>query len=566
MEQVAPRDLRTRYLESLLAFRQGDAAKAKEPILEVLKVAPDHLPSRLLAGAIELELGQIGTAEDHLRRVVAAAPRASLPRLMLATAYLRQGQLGRAEDAIEPALKQEPNDPRVLQMAGEVALAKGDLARASKYYERATAVDKDNARLRTRLAQARFASGDVGQGFKELESASASDPAQYQADVALILAHASRREYDKALAAAATLEKKQPDNPLTHDLKGRVYLLKGDRNAARASFEKSLALSFDYLPALRNLAAMDIADKQPDAARKRFDAVLAKAPGNEGALLGLAEVLAATRASAKEVAGALERAVAANPNSVNARLTLIAYLGRTKDPKGALAAAQAARTALPNETRILDALGVSQLAAGEANQAIATFNSLVTAQPNLPAPLLRLARAQVAAKDYDGAVGSLRRAMALRPDQMGLQGDIAAVQLAAGNPGEALKEAQSLQAARPKEAAGFALEGELHAHQKKYGEAANAYAEALKRQATGPIAIRLLALLQAAGRTADAAKLASSWLRDHPKDAVGAPLPRRRGSAEEGLPCGVQGVPRRPRDQTRTTCSRSTTSPGRSAR
>jgi putative PEP-CTERM system TPR-repeat lipoprotein len=108
--------------------------------------------------------------------------------------------------------------------------------------------------------------------------------------------------------------------------------------------------------------------------------------------------------------------------------------------------------------------------------------------------------------------------MALRPDQVGLQGDIAAVHLAAGNPDEALKQARSLQAARPKEPLGFALEGELYAHQKKYSEAANAYAEALKRQATAPIALRLLVLLEAAGRTADGAKVASSWLRDHPKE------------------------------------------------
>jgi putative PEP-CTERM system TPR-repeat lipoprotein len=472
----------------------------------------------MLAGSIELQLGQFGTAEDHLRRVVAAAPRASLPRLLLASAYLRQGQTANAAEAIEPALKQEPNNPRVLQVAGEIALAKGDLAGASAYYERATAVDKDNARLRTRLAQTRFARGDAGQGFKELELASASDPAQYQADVALILAYASRREYDKALAAAATLEKKQPDNPVTHDLKGRVYVLKGDRKSARESFEKALALKFDYVPAVRNLAAMDVADKQPDAARKRFDTVLAKAPGSEATLLGLAEFLAGTRAPAKEIVAVLERAVAANSNSVNARLTLINYLGRTKDLKGALTAAQAARTAIPGDPRILDALGIAQLAAGEVSQAITTFNALVTAQPESPAPLLRLARAQVAAKDYDGSIGSLRRAMALRPGELGLQRDIAAVHLAAGNPDEALKEARSLQAARPKAAAGFALEGELQASQKRYAEAANVYAEAFKRQATASIAMRLHTLLRAAGKPGEAAKVTSGWLRDHPKD------------------------------------------------
>ena len=520
MKKVAPRDARSHYLEALLALREREPAKAKDAVLEALKIVPDHLPTRLLAGSIELALGQLLTAEDHLRRVVAAAPQATLPRTLLAVTLMRQGQVAKAEETLEPALKLEPDNPQVLQVAGEIALAKGDTAGAAGYYERATAGDKDNVRLRTRLAQARFAGGDVNQGFKELESASAIDPAQYQADVALVLAHAGRREFDQALEAVAKLEKKQPDNPLTYDLKGRVYLAKGDRKAARAAFEKALALKGDYLPATRNLAAMDVADKQPDAARKRYEAVLANAPGNEGALLGLAEFLAATRAPVKEVTAMLERAVTANPASANARLALISYLVQTKDTKGALAAAQAARAAIPNDPRLLDALGLTQLATGETSQAITTFNALVTAQPESPGPLLRLARAQLVAKDHDAAIASLRKALALRPDQIGLQRDIAAVQLAAGKPEEALKEARSLQAARPKEAAGFVLEGELYADQKKFAEAAAAYAEAYKRQVSAPIAVRLHVLLQAAGKPAEAARVTTGWLRDHPKDVM----------------------------------------------
>jgi putative PEP-CTERM system TPR-repeat lipoprotein len=346
------------------------------------------------------------------------------------------------------------------------------------------------------------------------------DPAQYQADVTLILARANRREYDKALVAAAALEKKQPDNPLTYDLQARVHLLKGDRKSARAGFEKALQLKFDYMPAVRGLAAIDFADKQPDSARKRYDAVLAKAPGNEGALLGLADFLAATRAPAKEIAGTLERAVASNPTSPTARLALITFLARTRDAKGALAAAQAARTALPNDPGILEALGLVQLTAGETNQAIATFNALAAAQPQSPAPLLRLARAHVAAKDYDAAIGSLRKAMEMRSDLVQLQGDIAAVHLAAGHPEEALKEARALQKARPKEAMGFVLEGELLLTQKKFAEAASAYSEALKRQPGAMLVVRLHFLLGLAGRSAEAAKVASNWLREHPKDVA----------------------------------------------
>ena len=235
MKKRAPRDIRSRYLEAMLASRKGEPAKAKDSILELVKVSPDFIPGRVLAGAIELQLGQFVTAEDHLRRAVAAEPRNRAARVLLAATYIRQGQPDKAEEVLEPALRLEPGNPRVLQTAGEAALARGDFARASSYYERATAADKENAALRAQLARARFASGDPEQGLKDLEAASAIDAAQYQADIALILAHISRREFDKALAAADTLEKKQPENPLTYRFEG--HGLPAQRRPERRAYE-----------------------------------------------------------------------------------------------------------------------------------------------------------------------------------------------------------------------------------------------------------------------------------------------------------------------------------------
>ena len=57
MKKALPQDVRSRYLEALLAFQQRLPAKAREPLQLVLKVAPDHGPSLVLAGAIEYQLG-----------------------------------------------------------------------------------------------------------------------------------------------------------------------------------------------------------------------------------------------------------------------------------------------------------------------------------------------------------------------------------------------------------------------------------------------------------------------------------------------------------------------------
>jgi cellulose synthase operon protein C len=521
MKKAVPQDVRSRYLEALLEFRQGEPAKAKAAILQVLRVAPEDAQSHLLAGAIELQLRAYVTAEDHLRKVLARYPQNIVARRLLVATYLGAGQTAKAEDALESALKLAPSDPILLRLAGEAALTAGDFPRATQLYEQAAARDKDNAGLRTRLGQVRLATGDVDQAFKDLDAASAIDREQFQADIALVLAHARRREYDQALAAAAKLERKQPNNPLTFNLKGAVYLAKGDRKNARASFEKALQLKPDYLPGAANLARLDLAENQPAAARGRFETIVAKDPKNEAALLGLAEVLATTKAPPKDVIATVERAVAANPRSVRARLAVIgAHLHNARDPKAALAAAQSANTALPESREILAALGRTQVAAGDPRQAVATFNKLAAAMPESPVPLMLAARAQVAAKDYDGATQTLRKALTLQPDRTDVQRDAIAVLLAAGKPEDALADARALQKARPAEAVGYVFEGEVFVAQKKYAEAARAYAEALKRQPSPLFVTRQHFLLEVAGKPGEGDAAAARWLRENPKDTV----------------------------------------------
>jgi len=211
---------------------------------------------------------------------------------------------------------------------------------------------------------------------------------------------------------------------------------------------------------------------------------------------------------------------AGGEDALRARLAAINLRLQSRDAKGALAAAQSAATALPENAQVIEALGRAQLAAGEMQQAVSTYNKLVTMMPESPAPLVLLGRAQAAAKDYDGAAQTLRKALAMQPLQMNALQQLMAVQIAAGKPDEALAEARALQKERPKDAAGWVLEGEVHLAQKKMSEAIAAYNEALKRQPVSPVAIRLHSLLGAASRAGEADALAARWLKEHPKDAA----------------------------------------------
>lgn len=520
MKNALPGDVRRSYLAAVLAFRQGEPGKARDFVSQLLNVIPDHGPSLLLAGAIEYQLGSLSTAEDYLRKVIARYPNSLYARNLLIATYLRKGQPGKAEDALAPALKLAPKDATVLRAAGEVAFANNRLGEAARYYEEALALEKDSTILRTRLAQIRLASGETNRAILDLEMVSGLDQNQYQADLSLISTHLRQKEYDKALAAVAILETKQPTNPLTYNVKGAVYVAREDVKSARTNFEKALSLQFNYLPAAINLARLDLAAKNPEAAKDRLQAILAKEPTNEGALLSLAQILISIRAPLKEITATLERAIRAAPSSAPPRIALINFLARSRDPKAALTAAQTANVAMPNEPRILDALGLAQLANGLANEAIETFNRLAAAMPDSPLPLMRLAAAQSAARQIEAPVQALQKALVMKPDLLEAQREIIVAQLAAGRPEEALKEAKSVQKARPKEAIGFALEGDVLANQKKLAEAANAYGEAIKRQPAPAMVVNQHQLLRAAGKSAEADAVAAKWLKEHPKDLI----------------------------------------------
>ena len=520
LEKMAPKDVRTSYGKALLLVEERKFAAAKEAILQVLKVAPNHLPSLMLAGTAAMEIGAYPEAESYLRKAAYQAPDAIGPKRLLVSNYLRMGKPDLALSEVKELLPKAAQDPNVLALAGEAYLANGDGANALRYYEEANSLAPGNAAVQTRLAEIRYASGDRARAIKELESASASHPDFYQPDLALITTYLRQRQPDKALEALVTLEKKQPNNPLTYNLRGLALILKRDIAGARASFEHALQLQPSYMPAVINLANLDLRDKNIDAAKKRYEAVLQKEPHNEQALFRLAVLLRATGAKQEEIVKLLKQAVDGNPTSPTARLVLVNFYLTSGDFKSALTAAQDAQAALPNVPSIVEALGVTQLAAGETQAAISTFAQLSGLLPKSPEPLVRQAQAYMAAKRPDDAIRSLRAALALRPNLTTVERDIAAIYIATGRTEEALGEAKAAQAKDPNAPFGYALEGEIYVAQKKWDPAIRVYRDAMKKFQIPLLAARTHAIMEAAGQGSAADAMAQSWIKDHPKDTV----------------------------------------------
>jgi putative PEP-CTERM system TPR-repeat lipoprotein len=517
MQKLAPKHPWTFYMQGLVAFSQKDLATAKSAVDNLLKFHPDSPQALQLAGLVAYESGSDLQAQDYLRKALQKAPSLAIARRTLVLSYLRNGQPPKALEALQPVLHGNETAPYWLELAGNVYLQNGDTQTAEEYFQRAVKLNPQDKKVQTALALTRLRSGHTAEALSDLEGIASTD-AGTTADMALIVASVRAKQFDKALQAIANLEKKQPDNPVVHNLRGGVLLAKGDSEGARKSFEKALAINPTYLPAVSALAKMDLRAKQPQQAEKRFEAVLGKEPKNVPALLALAELRARSGAKVEESIELVKRAIAAAPNEVAPRMALIGiHLGAQQKDK-ALAAAQEALTAIPDRPELLDLAGRVFQMNGDSQQALAVFGKLANLMPTSPQPYLRMAEIHLAAKDREAARNALAKGLSVHPDSLPLLQAQIQLDLEEGKRDAALAKARELQKSQPQQGLGYLLEGDIHAANKSWAEAARTYRAGLKVAPATELAQRLHAVLRADGKTNEAKAHADAWLKQHPKD------------------------------------------------
>ena len=355
-------------------------------------------------------------------------------------------------------------------------------------------------------------------------------------DMVLINTLLQQGKIDQALKAIDALQKKRPADVVPPFLRGRALLQKGDRPGARKAMEQALQINANYFPAIGVLAVIDNAEKRPDEAVARVEAAIKQQPANIQAYQLLLELRATNGADKTELGSILRRAVDGAPNNPVARQMLAEHYLRTGDPKEALTVAQNATSALPDNMQLLDVLGRAQAANGEHNQAQASFGRMAALQPKSPLPYLRMASAHLVAGDQAAAGDKLRKALELDPNLLEAQQGLASLAMAAKKPEEALAIARTVQKQRPREQAGYILEGDIHAAGKAWDQAAEAYRTGVKLSDSPELAIRLHNALVGAGKKPDADRWAADWTRSHPKDATFALYQGNQALSRNELP------------------------------
>ena len=513
----SPNSLQVVYTQALLDFQEAKYPAARDALQQILRVLPDHMPSVLLMGSVQLAMGSYLEAELSMRKFLDADPHHVYASKRLAGLLLKSGKTDDAMAVLEPVLEANRSDVELLALAGQAQMQTRHFAKAADYFQAASDLAPQTASLHTSLGLSRLGAGESARAVAELEQATTLDDRNGKAGILLAMTHLRNKEYDKALLAVQAMEKRDPKNPMVQNMKGGILLSKNDLAGARAGFEQALALDPSYLPALENLAQMDLADKKPERARQRYEAALAKDKKNVDLMMALAK-LAVSQNNNAEAVRWLQRATAEHPEALTPALLLAGLYQRSGDREKALKLAQALQTSHPADADVLALLAQLQVANGNYDAGLDSYTKLAALQPASAAVQLRIAYAQLALKDRDAALDSARRALRLKEDWFEAQVLATSLLVDSKSYADALAIAQAAQRQHPELPAGLTLEGDIWMAQHKPQDALRAYERAYKMSKLAPLAIKIHQALLQAGKTKEAGLHAAQWQQQHPSD------------------------------------------------
>lgn len=521
MRKVLPKHPLAAYVDAIVAFRAKEFDKARALSQALLRALPDNTGVLQLAGSVEGQLGSLIVAESHFAKALQIAPNLHVARRNLGQVYLRLGQPAKTLETLAPMITARVNDPDVYALAGEAQLMLNNPKAAEEFFRQAVVIRPDSVRVRTALALTNLARGDAQAAFTDLQSIASADAQGTFADQAIISARLSRREFAEALKAADALLLKTPGKASALEMRGRIHWLKKDLAAARTDFEAAQKADPAYFAATVNLAALDLQENKAEQARKRLEDSILSEPKNYYARLALAELRQRENAPLNDIKAIYADGIKMSPAEPALRLRYIDLLLSRRQFKEALAAAQDASAAMPADQRVLEAVGRAQAEAGDIEQAISTFSRLADTAKSSALPYVRLAEVYRAADRKPAAEGALRKALELEPESIPAQQALVSLFLSTNKLQEAVDLARKLQQQRPRAAAPYVFEANVHFRRKQPDAALAAFRRGLDVKEHDPeIARQYYLALYRAGRPADADKFGEEWMKARPNDVV----------------------------------------------
>lgn len=257
--------------------------------------------------------------------------------------------------------------------------------------------------------------GQYEEAMKEYEAALDLDPqsaTMYQQAAQLAL---EMNDAPKAHALAVRFADLAPENPEAQLLLGQVNWAKGDGEAARAAFEKALALRPGYSEALFALGNL-LGAHSPEDAKRYLETYVKENPEDASEALYQIALLESRTGRDDKAEERLKAAVRADPDHMQARHALAQLYEARRDTEAALGAYEAILERDPRNVMLLNHIGEILVLKDENARAKEVFSRAKDIAPSHPAACLWLALMAEEAGDFKEAARQVQDSAALAED------------------------------------------------------------------------------------------------------------------------------------------------------
>ncbi|HEX4665283.1 MAG TPA: tetratricopeptide repeat protein [Chthoniobacterales bacterium] len=527
-EELQPNDSANRLRLARVYLALGDAPKAKEEVLTVLKQSPANGEALLLY----TQMSQVPEDLSGVEQAVQKFPEKQSPSYLLATANLalRKKDLPAAQKAITQAIALDTKSPESHQALGILHLLKNNRKEAAAEFKIAAELAPLRSPLRLVYADFQRQTEGLDAAMVDLKKLTAKAPDFLSAWTLLARMAFSARKYDETLAFLENVVSRDPLNIDARLLQSDTWLVKREPKKVIPEMEK-LDHAFPGLPSAKyRLAKAYLQEDKIPQASIALDEAVAKNPTYAEAIVARADLNLRT-GQAQPAADALERVLKKNPGFKPAQLLLAdAYraLGRLDDAAAIFRQQIEATPNLPDpyfflglirvqqdkpdEARnyfekvlklapdnflAIDQLVVLDLKAKDFAAASQRVDEQLKKKPQAATSYFLRAKVEVAQEKWKEAEATLKKSLELDPNATPAYDMLVQTYLATNHLSEAAQEIEALLAKNPRNESALMTLATIRAQQKDYSKASEAYEKLLALNPTFVPALNNLSYIYA---------------------------------------------------------------------
>jgi putative PEP-CTERM system TPR-repeat lipoprotein len=553
---ATPTAARVRLARARVLMAEGENSRARADVAAALKAEPRSTLGIYLLAVLQVRDKDWPGADVTLQKVQPVLARLPRGEYYYGLVKAKLGQLEQAAEAAGHYVAHSPDDPDGYRLVADVDLAmRPPAATAAQAALRKVAELGGNTRVLpvgaamqlksdvtgaetaeslTHLAALQLDAGDAGGAGRDLDLSLEVAPVRPETGVVQVTSALAAGDIPRAQASLDRLARMPDADPaVVGNLTGLVRMATLDVDGARTALQAAAQEAPDAVPVRINLARVLALQGQLAEAEKLLTGVLDAQPANRPALRELVE-LDLAQGRVKDAIASVLAARKAAPGLLGLLVTEAALRARDGDFPGAYATLDDVPLEQSRSAVLLTTRAQIQLSQGRSRDAVDSYRQILLNDAGDSRTRLRLIQLLMGmSQSADSAARPALLAEALKLAQDGLARQpgnsgmlqtvallvwrTAGLEAALAMADTALRDPINLPAAR-------LLKGGLYMADKRYADAAAAYAAELKEAPFSALVVAESGALRAAGRGDEAMALLRGWVAKAPDPTVAQTL------------------------------------------